>query len=369
MGAFCMSNFKKLTAIFLAVLMTAFLTGCGGDSGEQKKSNGKTIGVAMPSQSSIRWYKDGENLKKTLEGQGYTVNLEYTKDTYQTQVDQIQKMIDDNVSCLVIGAFDSTKLVDILAKAYEKKIPIISYDRLIMDTDSISYYVTFDNKDVGIQIGKYIEEKLELKSGKGPYNIEFFAGSPTDNNARVLNSGLFEVLQPYLNSGQLVVPSGKVQFDDIAIKGWSRPDAKARMAEILKTYYADGKKLDAVIAPSDGFSYVIIEALEEAGYSVGNNWPIITGDDGELRAARNIIDGKMAMTVFKDTRVLVEKCATMVDAVMNGNEPEINDVNSYNNRKLTVPAYLCKPETIDASNVQEKIIDGGYYSKEELEAK
>ncbi len=373
-----MSNIRRLLAIVLAGLMLLSVVGCGSsDSGSKgsgsgsaasssSAANGKRIGVAMPTQSSQRWIQDGANMKQKLESLGYTVDLQYAEDDVQAQVSQIENMITNGANCLVVAAIDSSALVNVLAQAKANNIPVIAYDRLLMDTDSVSYYATFDNKGVGTAIGQYVEKKLGLKEGKGPYNIEFFAGSPDDNNAHFLNDGVFEVLKPYLDKGQLVCVSGQTDFDKICTLRWSQETAQKRMEDIISGYYSTGKKLDVVISPFDGISYGIAAALQGAGYQVGSNWPVITGQDAELMATKNILSGKQTMTVFKDPRIVADKCVSMVQAVLEGKQPEINDTKSYNNHKLVVPSYLCTPVPVDKDNVQSALVDSGYYKKADI---
>jgi len=370
-----MTSLKKVMALLVTGLMLVVAAGCGGGGGggnagnsgnQNAASGGKRIGVAMPTQSSQRWIQDGANMKQKLEALGYTVDLQYAEDDVQAQVSQIENMITNGANCLVVASIDSSALVNALEQAKAHNIPVIAYDRLLMDTDSVSYYATFDNKGVGTVIGKYVEKKLGLAEGKGPYNIEFFAGSPDDNNAHFLNAGMFEVLKPYLDKGQLVCPSGQTDFNTICTLRWSQETAQKRMEDIISGYYTDGKKLDVVISPFDGISYGIAAALEGAGYQVGTNWPLITGQDAELMATKNILSGKQAMTVFKDTRILADKCVTMVQAVLEGKKPEINDTKSYDNHKLVVPSYLCTPVAVDKDNVEKELIDSGYYKKSDL---
>ncbi len=207
---------------------------------------------------------------------------------------------------------------------------------------------------------------MGLKDGKGPFNIELFAGSPDDNNAHFLNTGAMEVLQPYVDSGKLKVVSGQTDFDKICTLRWSQETAQKRMEDVLSGYYSTGKDVDIVLSPFDGISYGIAAALEGAGYKVGTKWPVITGQDAETMAIKNIKSGKQTMTVFKDTRILASKCVTMVQAVMEGKQPEINDTKSYNNGKLVVPSYLCTPVASDKDNIQKELIDSGYYKESDI---
>lgn len=329
---------------------------------------GKKVGVAMPTQSSERWINDGANMKKQLEALGYEVDLQYAEDDVQMQVSQIENMIASGVNCLVIASIDSSALVNVEAQAKDAGIPIIAYDRLLMDTDAVSYYATFDNKGVGTAIGNYIKETKKLDDAKAAgesYTIEFFMGSPDDNNALFLYNGLMEVLQPYLDDGTLVCKSGRTSFEETCILRWSQETAQQNCENYLTGFYADDK-LDIVASAFDGFAYGCKSALEGAGYKVGEDWPLITGQDAELMAVKNIISGYQTMSIYKDTRLLAEKCVTMVQAVMEGAKPEINDTEQYNNGKIVVPAYLCTPVAVDQANYQEIIVDGGYYTADQL---
>ena len=391
---------KKVLGAFLSVAMVAsMLVGCGGgeaapaaetaapaadeaapaadeapaadapaadaaDAAEAPAaSGGKKVGVAMPTQSSERWINDGANMKAQLEALGYEVDLQYAEDDVQAQVSQVENMIASGVNCLVIASIDSDALVNVEAQAKEAGIPIIAYDRLLMNTDAVSYYATFDNKGVGTAIGKYIEENAGLDPAD-PKTIEFFMGSPDDNNAHMLYAGLMEVLQPYLDNGALVCKSGRTSFDDTCILRWSQETAQQNCENYLTGFYAD-EDLDICATAFDGFAYGCKAALEGAGYTDAN-WPMITGQDAELMATKNIISGKQTMSIYKDTRLLAEKCVTMVQAVLEGAEPEINDTEQYDNGKIVVPSYLCTPVAVDQSNYKEIIVEGGYYTEEQL---
>ena len=384
---------KKIVGALLSVAMVAtMLVGCGtnqasapaddaaatedtaddaapaddaaDDAAPAAEANGKKVGVAMPTQSSERWINDGANMKEQLEALGYEVDLQYAEDDVQMQVSQIENMIASGVNCLVIASIDSSALVNVEAQAKEAGIPIIAYDRLLMDTDAVSYYATFDNKGVGTAIGKYIEEKKDLANTSETYTIEFFMGSPDDNNAHMLYAGLMEVLQPYLDNGTLVCKSGRTSFDDTCILRWSQETAQQNCENYLTGFYAD-EDLDICATAFDGFAYGCKAALEGAGYTE-ENWPMITGQDAELMATKNIISGKQTMSIYKDTRLLASKCVTMVQAVLEGAEPEINDTEQYDNGKIVVPSYLCTPVAVDKDNYQEIIVDGGYYTEEQL---
>ncbi len=353
------------TAATTAAATTAAATTAAATTAD----SGKTyrVGVAMPTQSSERWIADGANVKKQLEALGYVVDLQYAEDDVQAQVNQIENMITNGANCLVIAAIDSSALVNILAKAKSSSIPVIAYDRLLMNTDAVSYYATFDNYQVGVLQASYLVDALGLKdSTKGPFNVELFAGSPDDNNATLFWNGAMDTLKPYIDSKQIVVLSGQTKFEECATLRWAQEVAQARMENILSGTYSGGAKVNAVLSPYDGISYGIAAALEGAGYKVGTGWPLITGQDAELMGVKNLISGKQAMTVFKDTRVLASKCVKMVDAVLKGTTPEINDTKTYNNGVLVVPSYLCTPVAVTKDNYVKEVIDSGYYTADQV---
>ena len=379
---------KKILGALLSVAMVAtMLVGCGSNNAsapaadapaaektEDKadapaadapaaEANGKKVGVAMPTQSSERWIKDGANMKEQLEALGYEVDLQYAEDDVQAQVSQIENMIAAGVNCLVIASIDSSALVNVEKQAKDAGIPVIAYDRLLMDTDAVSYYATFDNKGVGTAIGKYIVDNAGLDPAN-PQTIELFMGSPDDNNAHMLYAGLMEQIQPYLDDGSLVCKSGQLDFDSNNTLRWDQQTAMKRCEDLLTRYYAD-EELDICATAYDGLAYGCMAALEGAGYTEAN-WPLITGQDAELMATKHIISGKQTMSIAKDTRILASKCVTMVQAVLEGAEPEINDTEQYNNNVIVVPSYLCEPQPVDKNNYKEILVDTGYYTEEQL---
>lgn len=334
------------------------------ETGDKKTDKGMTVGVAMPTQSSERWIRDGKNMKEKLEALGYEVDLQYAEDDVAAQTQQLETMIAQEVDCLVISSIDSEALVNVLDQAKEAEIPVIAYDRLLMSTDAVSYYASFDNEGVGRKIGEYIEEAADLKNAKEPQTIEFFMGSPDDNNAVLLHKGVMSVLEKYLNNGTLVCKSGRTSFEDTCILRWSQETAQQNCENYLTGFYAE-EDLDIACSAFDGFSYGIKAALEGAGYTE-ENWPIVTGQDAEVMAVKNIISGTQTQTIFKDTGLLAEKCVIMVQAVLEGTEPEINDETTYDNGVKIVPSYLCEPVSLDKDNYKELVIDSGYYKEADL---
>lgn len=355
---------KKALSLILLVALMFTLAACGS----KESSGGKNgfVGIAMPTKSSERWVHDGDNMVKEFEALGYKTDLQYAEDVVENQVSQIENMITKGVDVLVVASIDGEALTDVLSKANDEGIKVIAYDRLIKNTEHVEYYATFDNFKVGVQQGTYIEEKLGLKDGKGPFNIELFAGSPDDNNAYFFFDGAMSVLQPYIDSKKLVVKSKQTSFEQAATLRWDGATAQARMDNLLSANYAS-ERVDAVLSPYDGISIGIISSLKGVGYgSSSQPLPIITGQDAELASVKSIIAGEQTQTVFKDTRELAKKAVDMAVAVLKGEKAEVNDTKTYDNGKKVVPSYLLEPVSVDIDNYKSVLVDGGYWSEDDL---
>ncbi len=355
---------KRIVTILTAalVLLTAVMPVFAGGEQESKQ---QIVGVAMPTQSSQRWIQDGGYMKEILEERGYKVDLQYAEDNIDAQVNQIENMIVKGADCLVIAAIDGAALFNVLEQAAKNDVKVISYDRLIVNSPHVSYYATFDNFKVGVLQGGYIVDALNLKSGAGPFNIELFAGSPDDTNAYYFFDGAMSQLQPYIDKGQLKVVSGQTNFDQVATLRWDGIVAQQRMDNLLAAFYTD-KNVDAVLSPYDGLSIGILSALKSVGYGKTKDLPIVTGQDAEIPSVKSILAGEQASTVFKDTRTLAKRASDMVDAVLQGKEPEINDRKTYDNGTGIVPSFLETPVSVDISNWEAALIDTGYYTKADL---
>jgi putative multiple sugar transport system substrate-binding protein len=351
---------NRLTKTILLATAAAFLLGTG-------LSAQKTVGIAMPTQSSARWIADGANMKKILEERGYKVDLQYAEDDIPAQVAQVENMITKGDSVLVIAAIDGAALFNVLEKAHAAGVWVISYDRLIVNSPWVSYYATFDNFKVGVLQGGYIVKALGLDKGKkGPFNVELFAGSPDDTNAGYFFNGAMSQLGSYIKSGVLKVRSGQTDFAKVATLRWDGAVAQKRMDDILTSKYTDAK-VDAVLSPYDGLSIGILSALKSVGYGTAKKpLPIVTGQDAEIPSVKSILAGEQTSTVFKDTRTLAKRAADMVDSVLSGMPAEINDTKTYNNGHHIVPSYLCEPISVDKSNVKSALVDIGYYTAAQI---
>lgn len=320
----------------------------------------------MPTKSSERWIADGKNVVADLEAKGYKTSLVYGEDDPENQVSQIENLITKGVKAIIVAAIDNKSLNGVLQQAKDANIPVIAYDRLILGTANVDYYASFDNTKVGELQANYIVEKLGLKEGKGPFNIELFAGSNDDNNTKYFFGGAMSVLKPYIDSKKLVVQSGQTGLTQVTTLRWDGATAQKRMDDILTKSYSS-KKVDAVLSPYDGISIGILSALKSDGYGTkAKPLPVLTGQDAELASVKSIIAGQQTQTVYKDTRELAKVAGSMVDAVLNGKKPETNDTKTYDNGSKVVPAFLLKPVSVDKSNYKQVLVDGGYYTEGDL---
>ncbi|WP_026508204.1 substrate-binding domain-containing protein [Butyrivibrio sp. MC2013] len=331
---------------------------------EEVASPGGRVGVSMPTKDLQRWNQDGDNMQKELAAAGYEVDLQYASNDVQTQLSQVENMINDGADVLVIAAIEGSSLGEALDMAKSAGIPVIAYDRLLMNSDAVSYYATFDNYMVGTVQGQYVIDSLDLDNADGPFNIEFTAGDPGDNNAGYFFNGAMDLLKPYIEAGKLNVVSGQTEFNDVATPTWASEVAQSRAENILSSFYADGTNVDVWLCSNDSTALGVENALA-ANYT--GTYPIITGQDCDIENTKNMIAGKQSMSVFKDTRTLASQVVKMVGQILTGADVDVNDTETYNNGTITVPSFLCEPVFADANNYKELLIDSGYYTEDQLQ--
>jgi len=352
----------------LISLLAALAFGAGLVAAPALAQDKGTIGIAMPTKSSARWISDGNSMVEQFKEAGYATDLQYAEDDIPNQLAQIENMITKGVDVLVIAAIDGTTLSNALANAAASGIKVIAYDRLIRDSEDVDYYATFDNFKVGVQQANSLVKGLEERfPDVSPWNVELFGGSPDDNNAYFFYDGAMSVLQPLIDSGKIKIVSGQMGMDTVGTLRWDGAVAQARMDNLLSAHYSD-ERVHGVLSPYDGLSIGILSSLKGVGYGSGDlEMPIVTGQDAEVPSVKSILAGEQYSTVFKDTRELARVTVGMVDALLAGGEPEINDTETYDNGVKVVPSYLLEPVSVDASNWEEILIGSGYYTKDQVQ--
>ena len=325
------------------------------------------VGIAMPNKSSLRWISDGESMVKEFAAMGYSADLQYADDDIPNQLAQIENLVTKGAKVLIIASIDGTTLSDVLQKAHEAGIKVFAYDRLISKSENVDYYTTFDNFGVGVLQGNSLIAGLKERfPSVKPWNVELFGGSPDDTNAFYFYDGAMSVIQPMIDSGEIAIVSGQMGMDKVGTLRWDGAVAQARMDNLLSANYTD-KKVHGVLAPYDGLSRGIISSLKGVGYAPGAEMPIVTGQDAELPSVKGMMAGEQYSTVFKDTRELAKVTAKMVDAVLSGKEPEINDTKTYNNGVKIVPSYLLTPYSVGKDDIKKQLVDSGYLTQDQID--
>lgn len=328
----------------------------------------QTVGISMPTKSSARWISDGQSMVAQFQAANYKTDLQYAEDDIPNQLSQIENMITKGANVLVIAAIDGTTLSNVLENAEAANIPVIAYDRLIRESPNVDYYATFDNFKVGVLQATSLVNGLKARfDGIRPWNVELFGGSPDDNNAYFFYDGAMSVLQPLIDAGDIVITSGQTGMDRVGTPRWDGAVAQARMDNLLSANYTN-QVVHGVLSPYDGLSLGILSSLKGVGYGSGNlKMPIVTGQDAEIPSIKSILAGEQYSTVFKDTRTLARVTVGMVDALLKGGQPEINDETTYNNGMKVVPSYLLDPVPVDASNWKSVLVDSKYYRLNQIQ--
>lgn len=330
------------------------LTGCSSRGGDAAASNGASggdtlIGIALPDKTSVNWVEAGQLFTDGLTEKGLKADVQYadTNGSVASQQAQIQSMITKGAKVIVIGAADTAQLATVIEQAHSEGIKIISYDRLIQNSSAVDYYVAYNNYQVGVLQGQALLDGMAAKDSSGPYNIELFSGSQDDSNSSVFFDGAMSVLQPKIDSGDVVVKSGQTSIAQTATEDWSAENAQSRMDTLVNTYYASGTPLDGVLSPNDTLARAIITSVTDAGLPA----PIVTGQDSEEESIRLIMEGKQYSTINKDTGNLVKQAITMVTDIVAGTTPETND--KANNGSVDVPTYYLDPVVVTKANAAE----------------
>ncbi|WP_349899664.1 sugar-binding protein [Parafrigoribacterium soli] len=344
------------TAIAAVALMA--LSGCSTrDAGNTGKSGDAAgfakdalVGVALPSKTSENWVLAGKLFTDGLAAAGFKSDVQYAgaSSTVADQQGQIQSMVTKGAKVIIIGAADGGQLGTQVKAAHDAGAVVIAYDRLILNTKDVDYYVAYDNEKVGELQGQALLDGMKKKfPDKKNFNIELFSGSSDDANAPVFFKGAMKVLQPKIDDGTLKVVSGQTDIKQTATAGWKPENAQSRMDNLLTSSYGS-TELDGVLSPNDTLARAIITSVQSANKPV----PVVTGQDSEVESVKSIMAGIQYSTINKDTRALVKHAIQMASDLQKGTKPETNSTD-YNNGVKVVPTYLLPPQLVTKENAAE----------------
>jgi putative multiple sugar transport system substrate-binding protein len=352
---------KAGKAAAVAAIAALALTGCGrsdntpsggASGGAGGFDQNSSIGVALPQKTSENWVLAEKLFNDGLNGAGFKADVQFANGGVSEQQNQISAMVTKGAKVIIVGAIDGSQLGTQLKQAKDAGATVIAYDRLLLNTDNVDYYVAYDNFKVGVLQGQALLDGMKAKKPNGPYNIELFAGSPDDANAKVFFNGAMSVLKPKIDDGTLKVVSGQTSFEQAVTQGWKAENAQRRMDTLLSGSYTSAN-VDGVLSPNDTLARAILTSVKAAGKPI----PVVTGQDSEVESVKSIMAGEQYSTINKDTRKLVEHAITMVKDLQAGKKPEVNDDKSYNNGNKVVPAYLLEPVIVTSANVKTAYTD------------
>src|SRR6476620_10859895 len=348
---------KAGKAAAIAAIAALALTACGrsdsGTSGGASRGGeafpkGSAIGVALPQKTSENWVLAEKLFNDGLTSAGFKADVQFANGGVSEQQNQISAMITKGAKVIIVGAIDGAQLGTQLKQAKDAGATVIAYDRLLLNTPDVDYYVAYDNFKVGELQGQALLDGMKGKKASGPYNIELFAGSPDDANAKVFFDGAMSVLKPKIDDGTLKVLSGQSTFEQAVTQDWKAENAQRRMDTLLAGTYGSAP-LDGVLSPNDTIARAILTSVKAAGKPL----PIVTGQDSEVESVKSIMAGEQYSTINKDTRNLVKDTIAMVTALQKGQKPTITDTKSYNNGVKVVPANLLPPVIVTKENAAE----------------
>lgn len=335
---------KVLSLMLTFALVVSLFAGCSTKtSGESKKIK---VGLSLPTQREERWVRDKEKMEQVAAEKGIELIVKVADADMEEQITQVESLFAQGIDVLILAPHDAAAAATLVEKANKENVPVISYDRLITNTDKLDIYLSFDNVKVGELQGKYITEQVP----EGNYII--MSGAPTDNNAKLFKEGAMKYIKPLIDSGKINV------IAEQAVENWI-PENALKIVEAALS--ANNNEVDAILAPNDGTAGAAIQALAAQG--LAGKVPI-TGQDAEKAAAKRILEGTQSMTIFKDTRELGQAAIDIAIKLAKGEKIETNG--KVNNGKIDVPSVLLEPKVVTKDNLKEVLVDSGYISEDDL---
>ena len=368
---------KRWYQAFILCAMGVFLFGCGAQkkeaedaseiqieekeetqevktekTQETKEEPGEVVGIVFPDKDDKVLRAEAQKIKRELEEKEYPVELVYAGNDGKKQAEQIKQMVKDKVSALVVCPVNSSDLKDSLKQAKKQGILVVSYDKLIANTESLSYYVGFDYNEIGKEAAEYFvkEKKLDsAKKEKKSYTIEFFMGALDDMNGRIQMDAMMNVLDPYFDQGVLKCKSLRTAYEDVSIAKGSKEIAGKTCDNIMKANYMD-KPVDLVYVGNDDMVENVVAALkEQSGFE--KSWPVIAGSGSDEAVFERLKEKTQALSVYQIREDLPQLCVDLIHQSMQGEE--IKNLGTVNNGTAEIAAVFGKTKTVDQSNYQQ----------------
>jgi putative multiple sugar transport system substrate-binding protein len=370
-GKKSMKRWKSISLLLVVMLIAALMGACSNSTGGS--SNKISVGIVLPTKDEPRWVQDEQRFKDALKDSDYTTEILFSQGSSAKEKENVETLINKGIEVLIITPQDGAAAAAAVEAAKKEGIKVISYDRLITDTDAVDYYVTFDSVAVGAAQGQYLIDHSEGKD----VPLYLYAGAASDNNAFLFFEGAWSVLQPKIadgtfkiaNSGEAEKLKDKQELsrDEMSkilgqvTTNWDPNEAKNKAQTHLTAVGTDMKGDVAVLAPNDGTARAIADVFASDGDISSYT---VTGQDAEKASIQYVIDGKQSMTVFKDVRTLVTDAMGIAVDILDGKSPETTG--SYDNGAIEVSAKQTNVIVVDKENVQKELIDSGYYEASEF---
>ncbi len=328
------------------------------------------IGIVLPTKEESRWLGDEAKFREIIEEKGYNAEILFSQNSSAIEKTNVETLITKGAKVIILCPYDATAAAAAVSDAEEAGIPVISYDRLIMDSADVDYYVTFDSIAVGAAQAQYLVDQAGDTKGN---NLYIYSGALTDNNSFLFFEGAWKVLQPKISDGTFIIRnsekavelSGKLELTREEMASimetidteWKQSVSKALAEAHLAANDASAKGVVYVLGPADDDC---TRALSDAFHADSEVEKVyIAGADGVEASVQYIIDGKQSMTVYKDPKALVEATMKIVDALLKGEEPQFDK--TYNNNVKDVPAVVADVVTVTADNIVEVFFESGVY--------
>ncbi len=361
---------RLFSVLMVATLLTGMLAACSGTTGGSSKVS---VGIVLPTKDEPRWVQDEQRFKDALADSDYTTEILFSQGSSAKEKENVETLLNKGIEVLIIAPHDGAAAGSAVEAAKKEGVTVISYDRLITETDAVDYYVTFDSLAVGAAQAQYLVDSAQGTN----VPLYLYAGASSDNNAFLFFEGAWKVLQPKVADGTFVIANSS---EAVALKdkqdltrdelgkilgqvttNWDPNEAINKAQTHLTAAAANLKGDVAILAPNDGTARSIADVF---GSDSDITSFFVTGQDAEKASIQYIIDGKQSMTVFKDVRTLVSDAMGMAIEILDGKTPETTG--TYNNGKVDVKAKQTDVIVVDQENVKKELIDSGYYEASEF---